>query len=305
MDDLWLALLLAGIVFAIGLWIGYAIWRWKQEQYAAVQSRHQRNTVDASGNRRSSKPEVDDVDNGNEYSDPDPHRAQSQSDNASHSGNNHRYPQLSLQNDVVSQQTFAELPGIRATRNDSLSRRDAGKSPIQREFKPGSGAPSRSYISVDGCDRSHGSDNQDNNEQLIVSVLLLPKSGQSLDGSLLITAMEAQGMCLGKMQIYHCYDRTADISGTVLFSAALTIEPGTINPVDIQDASIPGVALFMQLPPLVAPEVALQTMLQTAKLIANRLNAVVCDDRGSRLSPQSVSYMHECIGEFVRRQLLL
>lgn len=132
--------------------------------------------------------------------------------------------------------------------------------------------------------------------QKIVTLRVVAKNSGAFKGDELILSLRGIGMRSGKFGIYHRYDGN-DESRTV-FSAASLVEPGSFDLKNIKEQEIPGISMFMIIPgPLDAAE-AFDLMMQSARALAQGLDAELLDESGSTLSIQRERYMREEIIQF-------
>ncbi len=305
-----LAMLLVVVVVLLLLWlgitIGYRFWvqraalddnRWTDDASAAEEIFGQRAPLDA----------TDHLDIAQALTDPAPHRAApvAPDDAGVPSTTAPRCTQQPMQ------RTPDALAGLRATPDDAASVGRGGlpmRTPVNArilQLPPLLAfAKAKSGGSADENSAAHGG-GASLAQPPVLSVLLLPQSGPSLDGSLTLAALKSQQMILGRDQFYHRYAGSAELDGMLLFSAAQLEPPGSLNHAALENAAIPGMVLFIGLAQAVQADVALDAMIQTAGALAKQLNAVVCDANRTNLTLQSVNYMRQQINEFTRRQLLV
>ncbi len=141
-------------------------------------------------------------------------------------------------------------------------------------------------------------------EGLMLALNVIVGSGRQLRGSSILKAITSLGFTYGSMGIFHYYP--SQRNGTrALFSLANMMEPGSFNLTTMDTLSTPGLTLFTN---IVSPEEGMETfsiMLGTAKKLAERLDATVCDERRGTLSKQGIDHIQERILEHQRRSKLL
>ncbi|MBI3776452.1 MAG: cell division protein ZipA [Gammaproteobacteria bacterium] len=129
--------------------------------------------------------------------------------------------------------------------------------------------------------------------ELIVSLTLMARDAQKINGSELHAALQLAGLELGEFDIYHFRDADNDDDKRAIFSVANIIKPGTFDAATLHELSTPGLALFMQIPgPMTASE-AFDAMLEKSQFIAQRLNGIVGDEQRTPLSPQRMRELRE------------
>jgi cell division protein ZipA len=123
--------------------------------------------------------------------------------------------------------------------------------------------------------------------------------GEPMSGDELTRSIRESGMEPGDLQIYHCYDEQR--KGTVLFSLASLVEPGTFPLQEMDGFSTPGIVLFAQLPgPRDAMEI-FEQMLKTAEYLSAQLKGELQDGSHSVLSHQTIEHTREEIVEYKRQ----
>ena len=130
----------------------------------------------------------------------------------------------------------------------------------------------------------------------IITIRMLPKSGQLLAGAELAQVLRAAGLRYGKFDIFHRIDpRNAS---RVLFSVASLSEPGSFDLNQVEESEYSGISLFMVLPGPDDMLAAFDEMLSAARSLAQSLGANLFDERGSTLSVQRARHMREELVEF-------
>jgi hypothetical protein len=119
----------------------------------------------------------------------------------------------------------------------------------------------------------------------IVSLRLLPRTGEMLTGAALRQALTGEGFQHGAFDVFH--KPLAD--GRVIVSAASLTRPGTFS-LDAMDAQLyPGVSLFCVLPGPVSNREAFERLLQVGRTLAQRLRGQLSDARGQPLNEARVA----------------
>ncbi len=131
---------------------------------------------------------------------------------------------------------------------------------------------------------------------MLVQISLVAR-GAYLEGDRILSALDAQGLKLGKLQIYHRVDTT----NRVIYSLASMVEPGIFPTKDMADFATPGITLFMQLPGPKEGLEAFQDMLDTATALAKELNAELQDPEHNLLRPQAIEHLRSQIQEHSRQ----
>ncbi|MDZ7788444.1 MAG: cell division protein ZipA [Halofilum sp. (in: g-proteobacteria)] len=126
-------------------------------------------------------------------------------------------------------------------------------------------------------------------EERVVVLHVVAPEGERLVGARLREALEASGMRHGAYSIFHA----SDSEGSIVFSAANAVEPGTFDRSTMDTLTTPGIALFMQVPGAQSAETVFDRMLSTARSVADTLEAHVLDERHSTLTRQTEQHLRE------------
>jgi cell division protein ZipA len=138
--------------------------------------------------------------------------------------------------------------------------------------------------------------------ELLLVLNVVGGNGRQLRGSAVLKALTATGLTFGAMNIFHFYHPNRP--GKAMFSIASMIEPGSFTLATMDELTTPGLTLFANVP---RPEDGINTftvMLETAKKLAEILDAEVCDERRGTLSKQGIEHIHGQIREHQRRSRL-
>lgn len=137
-------------------------------------------------------------------------------------------------------------------------------------------------------------------QELIVLNVLSP-DGEGFEGAKLRSLVEACGLELGKMQIFHRHEHGYQ-QGPIQFSMANAVEPGVFLP-GFEDGSIPGVCFFLQLPGPEDAMMAFDYMLETAQCMVRNLGGELRDEAQSVMNGQTIEHCRQRVREFERRRL--
>lgn len=133
----------------------------------------------------------------------------------------------------------------------------------------------------------------------LVLQINLQSRGAAFHGEQIAKAVKEVGLYYGDMDIYHRY--TEGDTGSVLFSLASMIEPGTF-PIDkMGEFRTRGLTLFSQLPGVQDGMAIYSDMLFTAERLASILDGKLQDDSHSVLSKQTIEHTRDAILEHRRR----
>lgn len=125
-------------------------------------------------------------------------------------------------------------------------------------------------------------------EVLVVNVSA--RVGQNFSGDAIMSAARDVGLVPGDMDILHRFDET---SGTILFSMASMVKPGTFPLRSMSEFSTPGLALFAQLPAVRTPLEVYDTLLSAGDRLAALLDGRLQDERRRPLTAESAERMRE------------
>ncbi|MBK1673435.1 cell division protein ZipA [Ectothiorhodospira shaposhnikovii] len=130
-------------------------------------------------------------------------------------------------------------------------------------------------------------------EKLVVLHVVAGEDDRFL-GVDLATALTAEGMEFGDMNIYH-YLVTAGRRQLPVFSLANMLNPGTFDPQFMDEFTTPGVTLFLQLPGPCDGVESFDAMYHCAEGLAERLKGQVLDASRSALTRQGSEHIREDI----------
>jgi len=139
------------------------------------------------------------------------------------------------------------------------------------------------------------------NPQLVLSLILQAKQGQSYNGKDILPIFLSQGLRHGEMGIFHRHKMSGKNPGPVLFSLANGIAPGTFDINHINSFNSPALALFMSLPGPEDPQVAYDAMVKTIKLLKEELGGEILDETKSIYSEQTHQYRLDQIQAVIRQ----
>lgn len=116
---------------------------------------------------------------------------------------------------------------------------------------------------------------------------------ERVPGAQLLALLQGERLQHGKFNIFH---RQHD--GGTVFSVASMVEPGSFDLHSMSEQQFPGITLFMLLPGPLDGLVAYDQMLSCAQRIAHATGAVLQDERGSKLTPQSMDKLRNEVLDF-------
>ncbi|MGA7298150.1 MAG: cell division protein ZipA [Rhodanobacteraceae bacterium] len=135
----------------------------------------------------------------------------------------------------------------------------------------------------------------------IVSLLVMTRQDeQRFHGPDIVVAAEKTGLEFGDLGIFHRLLEGKPELGPV-FSAANMVKPGDFDMASIQHLETPGLNLFMTLPGPIPALDAWDTMLPTARRLAELLDGRVVDDQRNALGRQRVAYIRDDLRAWDRK----
>lgn len=126
-----------------------------------------------------------------------------------------------------------------------------------------------------------GLDDQGLAFERVISIHVMARE-EAIAGRLLLEHLLQYGLRYGDMAIFHRHEHPTG-QGSVLFSLAQALEPGTFDIDTLARDSVPGVSLFLGLPGYKSV-VAFDLMIDTARRLASVLHADMLDDNGQILT---------------------
>lgn len=152
-----------------------------------------------------------------------------------------------------------------------------------------------------GAQKSAARKERDVEEVLILNIMAPP--GDCFEGNDLLRVLLSSGLRFGDMNIFHYHCGEAG-EGPVLFSLANIVVPGTFDMSQMEDFTTPGVSMFLALPAEVEALKALDTLLGTARYIAEQLGGELKDENRSVFTGQTAEHYRQRVMEFQRRKAL-
>lgn len=132
-------------------------------------------------------------------------------------------------------------------------------------------------------------------EVVIISVMARDRSG--FPGAALLEILLANGLRYGHRNIFHCYTGE-DREDESLYSVVNIVKPGTFDLNRMDSFHTPGVSLFLTLPSPGNAMDAFESMLATARTIAEQLNGELRDDQRSVMTGQTIEHCRQRIRDF-------
>ncbi len=130
----------------------------------------------------------------------------------------------------------------------------------------------------------------------IVTLRVVGREGGEMKAEEAVLALKRVGLTHGKYGIFHRLPEDGD--DEPIFSVASLTEPGSFDLANLQDSSIAGLSLFLALPGGGDPVTAFDSMVGIARDLAEDLDGILLDERGSSWSIQRERYIREEIIQF-------
>ena len=129
-------------------------------------------------------------------------------------------------------------------------------------------------------------------QRKLVSLRLVARPPERFRGSLVRQALAAEGFVLGDLDIFH----KPDGQNRAVLSAASLTKPGTFDLETMDTQRYVGLNLFAVLPGPKTPQKAFEDLLQTARMLNERLEGALQDERGGPLTPTRVQALRDALG---------
>jgi cell division protein ZipA len=128
---------------------------------------------------------------------------------------------------------------------------------------------------------------------LSVRIAMAP---QRVEGAKLLEALQAESLQHGKYSVFH----RLHTDGSIVFSVASMVEPGTFDLEKMGETLYPGVTMFTQLPGPVPGMHALNELIASARRLQANLGGTLQDERGVPLTVHRIERMRQEVREFER-----
>lgn len=129
--------------------------------------------------------------------------------------------------------------------------------------------------------------------------LTLVAKQERVSGRVVLESLEAEGFRPGLMRLYYWRN---DAESSVVFGAANMVEPGVLDPGELPGMETPGLVTFMSVPQDGATAFRiLDAMVAVSRRLARRLDATLCDETRSTLTAQAENHLREKIADALRQ----
>jgi cell division protein ZipA len=126
--------------------------------------------------------------------------------------------------------------------------------------------------------------------------LRLAMAPQRIEGAKLLEALLAESLQHGKYSVFH----RLHTDGSIVFSVASMVEPGTFEIEKMGESLYPGITMFTQLPGPVPGMHALNEVIACARRLQANLGGTLQDERGVPLTVHRIERMRQEVREFER-----
>jgi cell division protein ZipA len=126
--------------------------------------------------------------------------------------------------------------------------------------------------------------------------LRLAIAPQRIEGAKLQESLLAESLQHGKYGIFH----RLHADGSIVFSVASMVEPGTFELEKMSETMYPGITMFTQLPGPVPGMHALNELIACARRLQANLGGTLQDERGVPLTVHRIERMRQEVREFER-----
>jgi cell division protein ZipA len=129
-------------------------------------------------------------------------------------------------------------------------------------------------------------------QRALMSLRLVARPPERFRGSLVRQALAAEGFVLGDLDIFH----KPDAQNRSVLSAASLTKPGTFDLETMDTQRYVGLNLFAVLPGPRTAQKAFEDLLLTARMLNERLEGALQDDRGGPLTPTRIQVLRDTLG---------
>ena len=129
--------------------------------------------------------------------------------------------------------------------------------------------------------------------------LTLVAKQEHVSGRVVLDALGAEGFRPGLMRLYYW---RSDAEPSIRFGVANMVEPGILDPNELPGMETPGLVTFMSVPQDSASAFRiLDSMVAVSRRLARRMDATLCDETRSTLTAQAENHLRESVADILRR----
>ena len=129
--------------------------------------------------------------------------------------------------------------------------------------------------------------------------LTLVAKQERVSGRVVLESLEEEGFRPGLMSLYYWRN---DAESSVVFGVANMVEPGLLDPDELPGMETPGLVTFMSVPQDGATAFRiLDAMVAVSRRLARRIDATLCDETRSTLTAQAENHLREKIADALRQ----
>jgi FtsZ-interacting cell division protein ZipA len=129
-------------------------------------------------------------------------------------------------------------------------------------------------------------------QRTIVSLRLVARPPDRFRGHQLRQALLAEGFLFGDFEIFH----KPDVNNRAVLSASNLSKPGTFDVETMDTQRFVGLSLIAVLPGPKSPQKAFEDLLITARMLNERLEGALQDDKGGPLTPMRIQALRDSLG---------
>lgn len=129
-------------------------------------------------------------------------------------------------------------------------------------------------------------------QRTIVSLRLVARPPDRFRGNQLRQALAAEGFLFGDFDIFH----KPDVSNRAVLSASNLSKPGTFDLETMDTQRFVGLSLIAVLPGPKSPQKAFEDLLMAARMLNERLEGALQDDKGGPLTPMRIQALRDSLG---------
>lgn len=131
---------------------------------------------------------------------------------------------------------------------------------------------------------------------VVLSVMAPPEA--AFRGPEIMAAAKASGLHFGRMDIFHYFPGMEGVDDEPWFGIANALEPGSFDLERVSGLETPGLIFFLQLPGPVDGTIAFDRMVETARLVAERLDGRLCDQSRQPVEEAQLAELRERVRGF-------